>query len=239
MSDLVLHTDIIKDATMTVSTETAGYEKEYLTDYSPGNTWRSTAITVTYITLDFGAAVTLKGTSYFGTNMVAGDTTFDFECSTDNFATTAFTEALTKTAKGHKEVNWTYRYFRYKIVKVLPATYIEIGKMRLHSGAFTLTRNMNRGWDEYKLKVFSAVKGDYGQGQRTLRYKKQIFKNMVFEFTADADKIIFDETISADPEISYYNDGHDEIYYGWMKFPNIRNRFIDLWDITGNFEEML
>ena len=237
MSDLILHGNIIDDATMAVSTEAVEHEKEYLKDYSPGNTWRSTVITVTTITLDFGAAVTLKGTSYYNTNIVAGDTTFEFEASTDNFASTAQQTSLTKAAKGHKEVNWTYRYFRYRIVKAA-GTYIEIGKMMLHSGAFTLTRNMNRGWKEKKLAVYSVVRGDYGQGERTLKYKKQTFKDMVFEFTEDADKIIFDETISADPEISYYNELHNEVYYGWMSFPTIKNRFIDLWDILGNFEEM-
>lgn len=240
MSDIIFNQEqlILSTTTTTATTEAAEHEIEKVFNHSPGSTWRSTVITVTRIEIDLGSPKNIKGVAYFGTNIEAGDTQFDLEGGVAA-VTNDFSVALTKDTKGYKEVNETYRYWALEITKAA-GTYIEIGKFMLCLGALTATRNMNRGWKEKKRTVFTEVTSKkYGWGARTANSTKQIFKNMFFEFVDNADKVIYDEIISADPESAYYNDLHDKVYFGWFRFPDIGNKFIDLWNIPASFEEML
>lgn len=232
-NDIIFYGDVAGDADITPTSEAAGYEKGFSHDFTPSTVLRASGVQQD-ILYDFGAKKALEGLAYFGTNIIAGDTTFKIKAG-DTVGVVDEDEALTKAGKGFLPFTWDYRY--YKIISLKAAGTSDFGKIMLFENAYTLDKMYNRGWRERLAPFFAEINGDYGQGQRTFDHQLRIFRNLFFEFIADSQKVLFDETISKMTDVAYYKESLDEIFYGWLSFTNIENAFITLWHLMANFME--
>lgn len=233
----IFYGDIAPTASISVTTEESTFEKEKLIDNSPSNKYRSTAITLQKLIFDFTSAVTITGTAYFGTNIVSGDTTFNFRAGAGTPPSTE-TDALEKAAKGYLDgFSYNYRYFSQEIVKA-SGTYIEEGKIMLCTGVFDLTtaRQENWGFINSKVAIFDKKAGQYGQIFKTFRYIAQQYE-FEFESMGDTQKELFDETIRVEPYVALYDDVKDEIFFGTMEFGKALGMGNNLWNMTANFLE--
>lgn len=255
----ILYNNLIKDATIVVSTETANHEREKLTDGMIKSTWRSTVITSTTITLDFGTATAIDGMSFHFHNIESGDTTYVWEASINNFSTTSETETITLVTRTVKEINsngtltdvtrrdlyhidsWNYRYYRLRIVKA-SGSYIEGGQLGVWKDYYQFAQNFNQRYTWGKQSVFAGSRTASGHLSRSLK-NSSFYLPMTFENITDAQKDILEEAGQSN-YICYYHGMTGKLFWGGFTCnpaENIRTSDAvtpaETWRVQTTFEE--
>ena len=256
----ILYTNVAADATMTVTNEETGYEKEYLVDSLVSVPYRSTGITEIKITFDFGAAKTVQGVTVHKHNVESGDTTYKWESSNNNFTDTIETQNLTLLTRTVKELNannvltdvtrrdayyfdeWDERYYRVRIQKA-SGSYIEMGEICIWTGNYTCDKNFSIGYSMGKETIFSNVNGSNGQVFRRFK-NSRVIGDFPFENLDDTQKELFDETIGLNEHICFFDHMRTQLFFGGLKFGipvNIRTTDsgtpAETWNMQGAFTE--
>lgn len=229
----IFFNNLCADATLSVTTEASGFEKEYLCNHNQGVVWRSTGITENIIQISFADAIAIKGVVVLTHNLESGDS-FYFEASADNFATVAQSETIDHS-KGFIEVEWNYKDYRLRMQKS-SGDYIQVGEIYLPGSVYDFSRNYSWGYSYFKEINRSAKQTTSGQIYRKIRYIRQGF-NMDFEGLSDAQKEIFGE-ISESNYICFLPQGiSGEIYYGIIDFSTFVHLYENNWNTTATFTE--
>lgn len=250
----VYYNNIIKNATViSASTSETKYGIDYIKDGMPGTRWRSTVITSTTITFDFGVATAIKGVFVANHNIVAGDTTYKWESSADNFSSTSETGDLTLITRTYKAKNsngvpmdatrrdakyeaiWNRQYYRLRIQKA-SGSYIEIGEVYIFTGNSTFTVPYTWG---YSAGIRSNILENRGPFNQLIRSWRSSGRAYDFEFKqlGDTQKDIFDEEVRENEYVIFYDSQNGEYYYGAVSLGDPKNVFTDNWEITGTFVE--
>lgn len=218
---IVYYSNIASDATITVSTEEATFEKEYLVDENTANTFRTTAIAAQTIKFDFTSSEEIEGIAYFNTNMNADVTTFDIQHST-NDVTYSNQENLTQAVDGYKEYNYTDRYFRFDLVKSA-GTFIEVGEIYMFSKKYTFDKDISIGSPGME-KVMVETMNRGAQSGHVFRKIHDFYRRLPFRISG------FDDTqrnkIEEIQDSEYvcflpYGTDSDVVLFGTMSFYNL------------------
>lgn len=114
------------DATVTVSTEAAGFEKENAYDYKQYDWWKPTATGYSWIKVAFATAQTVDYFAIWGHNLFGNSTYFTFQYSDDDVTwTTKAGGAPTDNETIYRETpSSSHKYWRIIITSATPSTAI-------------------------------------------------------------------------------------------------------------------
>lgn len=126
---VILYNNIVGDATITVTSEDTGYEKENAYDDLTFDFWKPTASGTVYYTMDFGSAVDVDAWGLFAHDLGTNSASIQLQYSTDNFAadTNNFGDAISPSTTEPRLQTGTIqskRYWRLKIVSAAAASKI-------------------------------------------------------------------------------------------------------------------
>jgi len=246
---IILFDDIFSDySVLSATTEATGYPKEYLDDPNPANKWRSTVITESIVKVNMGAAVAMQGACMINHNMVAGDTTFKFEASSNDFAATHNTGDFTlKTfdVKGvtkrnaFRIVSTTYQYYQWRLQKVA-GTYIEFGTPFIAAKKYEFIKSENMDYIKGRDRVFVQNITRNGHTVKSRRYSNLIYSFDCFGIL-DAQRVYLEAIGEYDyvcilPE----NTAGTEFHFGVIEF-SLPKRIVKggilYWQMSGKFTE--
>lgn len=250
----IFYGNIIKNASVvTASTETTGFEVEYTYDEIPSTVHRTTVITESTITFDFGSATAIEGVAVLNhSNM---DTTLKWESSTDNFSTTSETQdltTLTRTVKtennagviedvtrrdSHYQGSWNRRYYRLRY-QASAGTYMEIGQIFIFTGNYLFAKNFVWNYQAGREKQFLQTTSINGSTFRRRDFSREMYdlqftgittaqKNKLVREASEYRKCVFLDGISGD------------LFYGWIETSNILHARSDNWNGKVVFTESL
>jgi len=122
-------TNLLKTATITVTSTAVGYDKENLKSYKTSSWWQANAAGTVYVTLDLGSAMAADCWGIVGHNLTDNSGTIKPQHSTDNFAanTADFDTIQTPTENEvifRKVSSATKRYWRFEIASTAVASFI-------------------------------------------------------------------------------------------------------------------
>lgn len=247
--------NIIRDATITHDDEDTAYPYERIYNGLPSVTSRSTGIAEITITFDFGAATAIEGVAVLNHNIVAGDTTYKWESSTDNFSSTSETDDLTLLTRTVKTINtngvienatrrdahcqnsWNRRYYRLRIQKA-SGSYIEIGEVYIFTGNYLFDKNYEWGYSSGREHIHTQIKTLFGGVYRKRKYSAEVGE-LTFQTIDDTQKEKFDEEIGEHEKIVFINGISGHIYYGYFVFTTPEHAFNDNWQTRALFQECL
>lgn len=220
-------------ASVTASSEASTCPVELIFDGDQSTIWHSTGIASEYILVDHGSAKTVKAI-YIKSNVVAGDTTFNFKAGTTS-ACTDYSIALDKANKSYKEINQTYRYNKIEITKA-SGSYVEVGELVLCQDLYECTRNYQVNFETGSIAVHDVTTGMNGSLQAAFRYRAAARQ---YEFlNIDSTQLaMFDETLRELEEHVIYDDMKSESFYGRLTFGNPVNTFTTHYNIDVQFLE--
>ena len=184
-----------EEPTVTLSESAAtGFEKEYLWDKNPGQTYRSSTSAANTITFDFAAAIGCHGAVLLNHNLQSGDSVV-FQTSTDNFSTIAEEGVMTiNDCTGYDTEAYggvpnayfislealSYRYYRFTATLTNSQTYFECGQVFLPGGIYEFEQNYR--WNaEENIKTVNLIR----QSQSGALNKEQINKSWQYVLTFD------------------------------------------------------
>lgn len=235
---IIYYGDLVPSSTVTASSETTGYEKEFAYDYTPSSKWMATGAAANY-NMDFGADVHQAAVYVGGSNLIAADTTYKYW--TGNASPAAVTDYdLAKKENSFIEVGDTERYGRVGITEL--AGLIEFGKVYVAQYKFELPKDIKRGYSGGTMTQWITNKGAYGQIHKEKQYSKVIYQ---FEISGmgDVQKKILDETIRIEENVIFWDGETQKAYFGSIDFGQPKFVKSDvtgaLWNISGTFEEAL
>lgn len=236
---IIYYGDLFAGATIAASTEVAGYEKEFLQDYTPTSLWQSSADPST-ISIDLTTVGQLQSAIWVGgSNMVAADTTYTYGMGTAAAAVDRVVN-LDKQANSFYELIDNYRYGKLTLNKA--AGNGEAGKVYLAEHKFEFPKDINRGFSAGSQSVWVENSGRYGQVNRTLQYSKYITS---FDINGmnDTQKEILDETIREQDFVIFWDGEKQKAFYGVIELgvPKFitSNLSGGIWEISGTFTEAL
>lgn len=258
----IFYNNLVKNATITVSTAALNHEKEKLTDEIVKSSWKSTVITETTISMDFGAATSIAGMSFHFHNVESGDTTYVFEAdAAGDFSPADESETITLVTRTIKENNangvltdvirrdayhidnWNYRYYRLRITKT-SGTHIQGGQLCIWKDRYLFEKNFSVGYIGGSLNLFANTPGPAGQNFRKLQNSK-FFLPMRFNSISDSQRIKLEEAGQSN-YITYFHGMNSKIYWGGFDVQVPENiRTIDevtpaeIWNLSATFEESL
>ena len=125
----ILYNNLLPDATITVTSEATGYEKENAYDYLTYDHWKPSAAGTVYYTVDLGSAQAVDAWGVVAHNLGINSASIKLQYSTDNFAAdindvaTATSPASTESIK-KTFTSLTKRYWRWEIVSASAASQI-------------------------------------------------------------------------------------------------------------------
>ncbi len=205
----------INGATVTVTSEVVGFEKENAFDWNTFDYWKPASSGLVYFTVDFGSAITIDGWSVGFFDLQNNSGTIKPQYSNDNFSTNIVDfDAVETITSGdliaRKTTSVSTRYFRYEINSTgLPSN---IGFLWV--GTFlSLQRGMTTGFIDPKLARDKKIMNSKSEAGHPLG--TSIIQNgLKFNVT------------QTDVETSWidlnWNDLADHL--------EVPNRFIFLWD---------
>ena len=172
MTSYVGLTNLVKTATITVTSTATGFDKENLKSYKTSSWWQANAAGTVYVTFDFGSAVAFDCWGIVGHNLTDNSGTIKPQYSTDNFAAdindfdTVQTPSENETIF-RKVTSVTRRYARFEIASTAVASFIAnlfIGE------ALALEREMAPGFSPANLnRMRSIFNNTTANGQYTGR----------------------------------------------------------------------
>ena len=228
----ILYSNIADTGTLTVTNENSSYPKENIYNNNVKSKFKTTTITENTITWDMGSATAINGIAIF--NHSQPDTTFVFECSTDNFSSTEYSETLSVAdIKSLVDVDWNYRYYRIRMQD--SANIQSIGEVFLFADSYEFIKNYNKGYSGGKKRQFKFNVGSSGRIIRRLEFEKFIY-SMNFAYIDETQKDKFEE-IGSDLYVVFMPDGTN-FYYGVLMFDipvNVTNG--NYFNMGVNFEE--
>lgn len=126
---VILYNNIIGTATIAVTSEATGYEKENAFDDLTFDFWKPSAVGTVYYTMDFGSAVTVDAWGVFAHDLGTNSGSIQLQYSTDNFAadTNNFGDAIspsTTEPRLQTGTSQSKRYWRFKIISAAAASQI-------------------------------------------------------------------------------------------------------------------
>lgn len=255
----LFYNSITKDATISVTNSATGYGAGYLTDGILSTFYRSTGITEISITFDFGVVTAIDGVVLGNHNVEAGDTTYKFESSTNNFSTTSATKDLTlatrtvkqKNAAGTIEnatrrdaytvVDWNTRYYRVRIQKAT-GTYIEAAQVAIFVNNYTFAKNFIADHTVGIEGAFLETSGQYGQSVRNWLYSKHR-RTVPFRTITTAQKDVIVEAGQSE-QVVFLDGITSEIFWGALaarppEYVRYTGAGAAIWNIDATFEETL
>jgi hypothetical protein len=229
----ILYNNLIENCTVTVTTEAAGFEKEYLFNNNQGAVWRSTGIGENIIQMTFDSAAAIKGIAALNHNLETGDT-FYLEASDNNFSTTAQSQAV-DPGKGFVEVNWNYQYYRLRLQKTA-GDYIQVGEIYLFGSAYEFERNFKWNYSYTREINRNSKQTTSGQVYRKTRFIRKGF-DLEFDGMTDTQKENF-ESISENDYICFLPEGSSgTLYYGIVDFSSYTHVYTNYWTANLTFME--
>lgn len=126
---IIMYNSIIGDATISVTSEATGYEKENAYDDLTFDYWKPSAAGTVYYTMDFGSAVTVDAWGVFAHDLGDNSASIQLQYSTDNFAADVNDFAAAISPSGSEPrlqtgTSQSKRYWRYKIISAAAASKI-------------------------------------------------------------------------------------------------------------------
>jgi hypothetical protein len=248
----ILYNNIIKNAvTTTVTTEETGFEKKYLSDDIASTFYRTTAITESTITFDFGAATSIGGVAVIYHSDI--DTTLKWESSTDNFSSTSETADMTKLTRTVKEENsagvledvtrrdahhqaaWNRRYYRVRM-QASAGSWMEIGEIYIFTGNYLFDKNFTWRYPAGREVFMTEHVGKSGTAFRTRDSSRDTY-SLSFETISTAQKNTLIRDIDEEPYVIFIDGITGDLFYGFTNFQaptHIRN---NRWNLSGRFTE--
>lgn len=229
----IFYNNLSANAAVSVSSEAAGFEKEYLVNNNQGVVWRSTGITENTLQMTFASAAPVKGIVVMNHNLESGDT-FYVEASADGFSTTARSRAI-DSAKGFVEVDWNYPQYRLRLQKT-SGDYIQVGEIYLVGLSYEFERNYNWNYSYTREINRNSKETTSGQVYRKTRFIRKAF-NMDFTGITDAQKETFEE-ISENDYICFLPTGTiGDLHYGIIDFSTYTHEYTNYWNASLTFME--
>lgn len=238
MNGFVLYGNVAPDATLDVTSEASGFEKEFAVDLNQGTPWQSIGITTQYFKMTFPTAKTIEGVVLLGTNIEAGDTTLKLQGSNDDFSSTPLDQDLPKQQNSFyiPSSGWTYLAFRVVAVKD-SGSYIEIKEILLFEKADEFTQNYGWDYDRLAERVFSKQKSYGGQIHKALIYKAQNY-SLSFSLVSDSLRAILNDLADQVRPVIFFPDGvTGSLYHGYFEMRGDRHSMVDQNNIPMLFEE--
>jgi hypothetical protein len=176
--------------TLSATTEATTFDVENAIDGIPANTWKSTAITQTYITLNGTAAAAIRGCYIFNHNITGGSVTFNLETSDDDFSSTDTSTAFTTVSRTETEkvngiiqsvsyndayvfIATTCQDVRISMIQTATNTYHKIGMIYLFMNDFEIPPPCYRwGATRGPESVKSQNTGQYGQQNERFQFQR-------------------------------------------------------------------
>lgn len=241
MAEKIGYDNIYGDATITVTGEDTGYEKEYLGNYSPSIIWQYTSIGTLTISGDFGSAKAVKIVGIFNTNMTSSDTTFSVGFGSTAAAIDSTHNLLTEVDSAGNaviEVDENYRYFKFTLDKV-SGTATQAGLIYMGTTVYELEQDLNRDYTEGTLSVFEETTGTYGQINRSeLKFSKELISGNI-RYMHNEQKVLLDETIRKEKYVLFYDTERDKWFYGILELGEPVFKTTNYYSMSLNFEEAL
>ncbi len=256
MNCRIFYNNVIRNANVTVNSEAASFEHEYLYDEIVGTKFRSSGTSQVIINMDLYASTAIKGIVLLDHNMEASDTTYEFEASNvSNFSSVAYSGTLqfkTRTVKrknsngvlenitrrdAYFACQWNCRYFRLRLKKA--SANVEIGGLLLLTGNYELEKNYNWGYTSGFERNFTSISNERGVVFKKQKYSRRIF-TLNFSGLADDQKELMDEEVGENEFVVFFPKGYDgDLLYGTMEFDVPVHEYENSWSTNGNFTEII
>ena len=236
---IMYYGDLVGSATLTASTEVAGYEKEFLQDYTPSSKWLSSA-DPSSMSFDFTTVGQLQSAVWVGgSNMVTGDTTYTYGTGTTAAATDTVIN-LDKQENTFKELIHNKRYGKLSITKA--AGNGQVGKVYVAEHKFELPKDFDRNYTGGTYTEYVTNPGRYGQINGEVQYSKYI-NSFSITGMGNTQKLILDETIRKEKNIIFWDGELQKAFFGILVLGEPEFVKSDtagaIWNISGSFEEAL
>jgi len=236
---ILYYGDLVGSATLTASTEVAGYEKEFIQDYTPSSKWLPSADPSSML-FNFTTVGQLQSAIWVGgSNLVAADTTYTYGTGTTAAATDTVT-ALDKQENSFLELLANKRYGKLSITKA--AGNGQVGKVYVAEYKLELPKDFDRNYTGGTLTEFVTNTGRYGQINREVQYSKYI-NSFSITGMGDTQKELLDETIRKEKNIIFWDGELQKPFFGILVLGQpefVRSNTTGaIWNMSGSFEEAL
>jgi hypothetical protein len=229
----IFYNNLIQSCLLSVTSESSGFEKDYLKNNNQGAVWRSIDIHENIIKMNFNSTTAIKGIVALNHNLETGDT-FYLEASNDNFYTPPVQSQVVDPGKGFIEVNWNYQYYRLRLRKIA-GDYIQVGEIYLPGSSYEFERNFKWKYTYTREINRNSKQTTSGQVYRKTRFIRKGF-DLEFEGITDTQKETF-EDISESDYICFLPNAGGDLYYGIVDFSTYTHVYTNYWNASINFME--